>query len=77
MSNAEIYKQTYGKESLDENDVSRILEVMDRLGTQEYAQSLAKAHCEKALDAIQGVELSPQARIEIEDLAKFLLTRDH
>lgn len=76
-ADARLLKQTYGKESLDENDVSRILEVMDRLGTQEYAQSLAKAHCEKALDAIQGVELSPQARIEIEDLAKFLLTRDH
>ena len=74
---ARLFKQTYGKETLDENDVSRILEVMDRLGTEEYAQSLARDHCEKALDAIKGVELSPQARSEIEDLAKFLLTRDH
>ena len=50
---------------------------MDSLGTREYAQALASSHCERALESIAGIGLDPTAFREIEELANFLLVRDH
>lgn len=76
-ADAALLKETYRKEVLDDRDVARILEVMERIGTREQAQALAQRHCGDALKALEGVALSPQAREEIEDLAHFLLVREH
>ena len=49
---------------------------MERLGARENAEELARHHAERAVEALQGVELAPEARRDIEEVAHFLLVRD-
>ena len=69
--------EVYRKERLADEDVSVVLGIMDRLNTREFAQSLASEHCEEALEALAGIELEPSVRREVEELANFLLVRQH
>jgi len=76
-TDAAMLREAYRKEALDDHDVAQVLEVMERIGTRDQAQALAQRHCDDALAALEGVALSPQAQEEIEDLAHFLLVREH
>ena len=69
--------QIYDSESLTDGDVESVLDVMDRVATKDYAQRLAEKHSEQALEALNGVELAPESRQEVEDLLHFLLVREH
>ena len=67
----------YEKDDLSDGDVADVLDVMERVNTKEYAQSLAVEHCDRALEAAAGVELAPNTRHELEELVQFLLDRDY
>ena len=67
----------YRKESLDEGDVADVLEIMDGVRTREYALRLAAQHCEVGMEALSAIELEPEAQREAEELAHFLLVRQH
>ncbi len=72
-----ILKRAYARECLSDADVSSVLDVMERTGVRERAQSLASEHCDRALDALSGVEMDAAIRREAEDLVHFLLVREH
>lgn len=72
-----MLKHIYGKPEIADDDVGLVLDVMDRCKTRESAQSLAAEHRDLALEAAAGVEMSPQARGDLEELAEFLLVREH
>ena len=67
----------YQREHLGDEDIATVLEIMERVRVREYAQRLAQEHCDMAVEALNAVELSPGARQEVEDLAHFLLVREH
>ena len=69
----EIYNK---KDDLDQADVESVLAVMDRLDVKNHAQQEAERYAEVAMASLAPVELSPQARQEVEDLTQFLLVRD-
>ena len=69
----DVYSQT----AVADPEVASVLEVMERLGTREYAQSLAEQHCEDAIQSLYRLELSPEAQRDLEDIARFLLVRQH
>ena len=73
----ESLMQVFGKELPNDDDVTVVLEVMDRVNTKEYAHSLAADYSERALEAVAGVELAPYSRQELEDLVEFLLAREY
>ena len=52
-----------------------ILALLEDLGVSEYVERLAQVHADRALAAIEGIELIAGAREEIEGLVKFLITR--
>ena len=72
-----LLADTYASDSLDDRDVAVVLEVMDRTGVREYAKDLASEHCEMALERLATVEMSPEARRDMEEMAHFLLLREH
>ncbi|MBM3944887.1 MAG: polyprenyl synthetase family protein [SAR202 cluster bacterium] len=74
---AKLLRDVYSKETLSDGDVASVLDVMERIGTREYAQGLAEAHCVDALRAMDKVEISREMRGDIEHLAEFLLVREH
>ena len=66
----------YAKPQPDEGDVARALDVMERVGVREMAQAEAGEWADAAMSALASVELSPQARRDIEEFTHFLLVRD-
>ncbi len=67
----------YAQETVEDTDVDTVLDIMDSLGTEAYANSLAAEHCDRALGRLAGVEIPSGARADIEELATFLLIRQH
>lgn len=76
-TDAETLAHVYSKDEPGDEDVEAVLGVMDRLGTRRYAEELAASHSEQALEALTKVELETDARRQLEELAEFLLVRDH
>ena len=72
----EVLLEIYCQPEVGDRDVAAVVEIMERLGARESAQDLAAHHSERAVQALRGVELAPEARREIEELAHFLVVRD-
>ena len=68
--------EIYGQAEIGDSDVAAVVEIMERVGARESAQELAAHHSGRAVEALRGIELAPEARREIEELAHFLLVRD-
>ena len=71
-----MLNEIYKKDELDDSDVDSVLAVMDRLDVKNQAQQEAEKYANVALESLAPVELSREARQEVEDLAHFLLVRD-
>ena len=76
-ADAETLEYVYGKEEPSDEDVDAVLEVMQRLGTRGTAEDLTERHAMQALDALAPVEMAPAAKHQVEELAHFLLVREH
>ena len=68
-------ERVYAREQPTDDDVSDALEVMERTGVKEQASVLMSEHCDRALDALSGLEIEPAIRREAEELVHFLLVR--
>ncbi len=82
MSQADgVEKQTlqriYSQEVVGDTEVDIVLDIMDGLGSQKYAHTLADQHCQFGLQSLDSIEISPDARNDIEELSIFLLERQH
>ena len=73
----QLLQTTYEKDSLSDDDVASVLDVMDRVNTRENAQTLAAEHADRALEAVAQVELAPSAHEDLRELVDFLLVREH
>ena len=67
----------YGQQELDEEDVQRVLAVLDEVGAPEQCQMLTEAGAEGALRALEEVQLPSWARDEAEALVDFLARREY
>ena len=72
----EALLEIYGQPEVGDGDVAAALDIMERLGARENAQALARYHSERAIEALRGIELTSEARQDIEEVAHFLLVRD-
>ena len=60
-----------------EADLPQVLEILDEVRARERAEALAVEHCRLALAELEGVELPGWAREGLEELARYLVTRDY
>ena len=67
----------YGQEQLENDDVERVLAVLDEVGARENAQRLTDAAANRALEALSSVQLPGWARTEAEELVDFLSKREY
>ena len=67
----------YMQNDMTEDDVAEVLEIMEDVGVREYANKLANRHCENAVAHLSEIEMSSESRKDIEDIARFLLVREH
>lgn len=75
-SDRDALLEIYGQPEVGDGDVAAAVEIMERLGARESAHELAAYHSRRAVEALGGIELAPEARRDIEELAHFLLARD-
>jgi geranylgeranyl diphosphate synthase type I len=73
----ETLLDVYRRPSVGDEEVAAVLEVMENVGAKEFAQSLVAEHSKLALDALAAVELEPQARKDLTDVAHFLQVREY
>ena len=66
----------YGQVELEEDDVQRVLAVLDEVGAQDSAQRLTDAAAAEALAALKPVSLPEWARTEAVELVEFLSRRE-
>jgi geranylgeranyl diphosphate synthase type I len=67
----------YQKESLEEDDVDRVLAILEDAGAQGQAQSLITEEGFLALRELEKTPLSSSARSEAEELVDFLVSREY
>ena len=57
-------------------DVERILELLDQVGTPDYVQAAASAHAAEAVEAIHATGLGGEAERTMKAMAEFFVTRE-
>ena len=67
----------YQKESLEEDDMDRVLAILEDMGAQGQAQSLITEEGFLALRELEETPLSSSARSEAEELVDFLVSREY
>ena len=67
----------YSQEALDDDDVGRVLTILEDVGAREQSQLLTEASAEGALEALESVSLPDWARSEAEALVEFLAQRQY
>ncbi|MED5405321.1 MAG: hypothetical protein VX484_05000, partial [Chloroflexota bacterium] len=67
----------YDQEELQEDDVQRVLAVLNEVGAQENAQRLTEVAAAQALEALKPVYLPDWAKTEAEELVDFLARREY
>ena len=70
-------QRIYGQEELEEDDVQRVLAILDEVGAREQSQAITEAAANRALDALGAVSLPGWARAEAEELVDFLARREY
>ncbi len=70
-------QRIYGQEELEEDDVQRVLAILDEVGARENAQSVTEEAANRALDSLARVSLPDWAKIEAEELVDFLARREY
>lgn len=73
----EDMRRIYNQERLEEDDVQRVLDVLDDVGARPNAQLLTEEAANQALDALAHVELPDWARAEADELVDFLVRREY
>ena len=69
--------EIYNRHELNEDDVTRVLSVLDEVGARENSQRIIEASAGDALDALEEVSLPSWAREEAEGLVDFLARREY
>jgi geranylgeranyl diphosphate synthase type I len=70
-------RRIYQQKNLDEDDVHRVLAVLEEAGAREQSQRVTEASAAAALQALDSVPLPPWARTEAEELVEYLACREY
>ena len=73
----EDLQRIYGQTELEEDDVERVLAILDEVGAREQSQSITEDAANRALDALAPLPLPDWARTEAEELVGFLARREY
>ena len=66
----------YQQDELDDDDVERVLAVLHEVGADEEAKRITRESAQRAIEALEGIELPNWARADAEELVDFLATRE-
>ena len=67
----------YKKQELSSQDIQTVLKIMEKLNVPTAANALAAEQCEAALATLETARVESSVKNEMEDLVKFLMTREY
>lgn len=67
----------YQSKSITENEVEEVLNILDHLGAQQFANSVVVHEAELAMKTIQHSNILPWALTEAQELIEFLVLREY
>ena len=70
-------KSIYSSQSLDQQDVDQVLEILEAVDAQQRAQTMIAREADMAMTALSALPLSGWARQEARSLVDFLASRDY
>lgn len=68
-----IYKKS---DEISDGEIDRVLEILDNVQAQIYAEQLAEEYRNRALTELEKVNISSWAKVNLEEVAYFLVERD-
>lgn len=74
-SSGEELTRLYALESMEESDVDRVMEVLEKIGADKQTNELTTLTAQEALAALGSLELPPWATDDAEKLVEFLASR--
>jgi len=66
----------YRRQNVDENDVQRVMGILEQAGAHDYCQSMARQRLDEAVAELAGSPITPAAHRELREVADFLLERE-
>ena len=72
-----ILQEIYNGPVIGDEEISSVLDIMDRVGAKQYANDLAIQHHERAMNSLDSIKLVSDFQKDFKDLTNFLLIRQH
>ena len=69
-------ERIYGSDSVEDEDVEHVLEIMGELNTQDYCYQLATERWQSAQSVLRSLQLSADSAREFQELGDYLLVRE-
>jgi geranylgeranyl diphosphate synthase type I len=66
----------YSGRTMDPEDVTRVIDVLESIGARDFCQEKADALCGEAIEALGEAGLSPSGLDELGEFARFLVARE-
>jgi len=76
-ANRERLRQIYRKQTIDPADVEDVLRVLNKLDAQRYTQDMSERYYHQALSELDALDISQNAKAELQTIATFLLNREY
>ena len=74
-ASSEHVQRVFGKDTIGEEDVQVMLDILDEVGARGYAQRIAEEHRQRALEALERTGIENEAQERLRQLALFLTRR--
>ena len=68
--------RVYGQEELDDDDIDRVLAILDEVGAKEQSHTITQTSAREALEALTPLNLPGWAQAEAQALVDFLANRE-
>ena len=70
-------KELYSQESIEVEDVTEVVEILNRSGARSYAQALEQQYYYQALTKLETTGLEPSKQAPLREAARSLMERDY
>jgi len=70
-------ERLYSQESIEGEDITRVMKILDQLGARDYAENLVRQYYQKTLIQLEATGLDESRQAPLKEIACFLLDREY
>jgi geranylgeranyl diphosphate synthase type I len=77
LQRSERLREIYGQKQMDSRQQLAVMDVLGTVSARDYAHQLAARHLDLAVAALESTRIKNAAQKKLEEIARFLLERQH